>query len=556
MNIQNTSYNYPLILILSYFVISTVFMYLQKPFKSRIWSIPIFIILAGCIIWVTGNLLELIFIDTDLKIFFYSFQNLGIMLIAVSWFVFSLLYTGYKKWVNLRNIIILAIIPFTTTILIFTNKFHHLIVTRYEVLNYGSFIVLDKYFGFWQNWVDLPYNILLGILAAIFILKSVLKKNTIYKWQAAAFLVVILIPLFTGILNILHINPFPYLELTPILMGASIILVVILLSRTRIGEIIPLARENVIDNISDGFIILDSSNIIIDINSKAKRILGKSENELTGKDFFTSFPELKNKKNIFNTAAELDIVENNIKSTFEITSAEIYNFYKKAVGKSITFHDITERKRSEEIQNEIFDATIGVIIKLTELRDPFTPGHQERVAELVQKIAEELELSKEEKRVLHIASSIHDLGKIAIPTEILSKTGGLSITEMKLVQTHSLTGYEILKDYKFPWPIAKIILQHHERLDGSGYPKGLKGADIMLEAKIIAVADVMEAMVSHRPYRSALSINQSLEEISKNSGILYDENIVKAVINIFKNKKFQFADQPLVQFADRPLVQW
>jgi PAS domain S-box-containing protein len=465
------------------------------------------------------------------------------MLIAVSWFVFSLLYTGYKKWVNLRNIAILAIIPFTTTILIFTNKFHNLIVTRYEVLNYGSFVVLGKSFGFWQNWVDLPYNILLGILAAFFILKSVLKKNTIYKWQAAAFLVVTLIPLFTGILNILNINPFPDLELTPILMGASIILIVILLSRTRIGEIIPLARENVIDNISDGFIILDNDNIIIDINNKAKTILGNTGNEPKGKDFFSSFPELKNKNNIFNIAGELDIFKNNIKTTFEVTAAEIYNFYTKAVGKSIIFHDVTESKKSEEIQDEIFDATIGVIIKLTELRDPFTPGHQERVAELVQKIAEEIGSSQEEKRVLRIASSIHDLGKIAIPVEILSKTGSLSITEMKLVQTHPQTGYEILKDYKFPWPIAKIILQHHERLDGSGYPKGLKGADIMKEAKIIAVADVMEAMLSHRPYRSALGLDQSLEEISKNSGILYDENIVKAVINIFKTRKFQFVNR-------------
>jgi putative nucleotidyltransferase with HDIG domain/PAS domain S-box-containing protein len=540
MGIQNTPYSYSLVLTLSFFVISNVFIYLQRPFKNRIWSIPIFIILAGCITWIAGNFLELIFINKNIKIFFYCFQNLGIMLIPLSWFVFSLLYTGYNKWVNLRNIIILAIIPFTTAVLIFTNRFHNLIVTNYEVLNYDSFIVLDKSFGFWQKWVDLPYSILLGIFAAFFILKSVLKKNTIYKWQAAAFLIAALIPLFTGILNILYIDPIPFLELTPILMGTCLILIIILLSRTRIGEILPLARENVINNISDGFIILDRDNIIIDINNKATKILDKSENELKGKNFFSIFPELTNKDNVFNIAGEIDFVENSIKSTFEINTLQIYNFYKKAVGKSITFHDITERKKSDEIQNDIFDATISIIIKLSELSDPITSGHQEKVAKLSLKIAEEFGFSKEEKRILNIASLIHDIGKITIPAEILSKPGILNGMEMEMMKTHSDVGYSILKDYKFPWPIAKIILQHHERIDGSGYPMGLKGTDIMMEARIIAVADVMEAMLSHRTYRPATSIKQAIKEISKNSGILYDENVVKAVINIFENKKFQF----------------
>jgi diguanylate cyclase (GGDEF)-like protein/PAS domain S-box-containing protein len=348
MNTQYTSYNNVLIAILSIFIISTLFIYFQKPFKKRVWSIPIFIMLFGCIIWIGGNYLELIFIDTNVKIFFYSLQNLGLMLIPVSWFIFSLLYSGYQKWVKLRNIIILAIIPFTTTILIFTNKFHNLIVTNYEVLNYKSFIVIDKSFGIWQTWVDLPYNMLLGIFAAFFILRSVLKKATIYKWQAIAFTITAIIPLFTGTLNIVNINPFPYLELTPILLGSSLIIIVILLSRTRIGEIIPLARDNVIENIGDGFLILDHNDILIDINNKAEKILGKSEKELIGKDFYSLLPELTNKKNNFNIVDEIDITENKIRATFEIITTEIHNFYRKVVGKSIILHDITERKKSED----------------------------------------------------------------------------------------------------------------------------------------------------------------------------------------------------------------
>lgn len=351
MNIQNTIYNNTLIFVLSLFAMSTLFIYFQKPFKKRIWCIPIFIILFGCIIWIIGNYLELIFIEKNVKIFFYSFQNFGIMLIPISWFMFSLLYGGYQKWVNLRNILILAIIPFTTTILIFTNKFHRLIITHYEVINYDSFFVLDKSFGIWQVWVDLPYSILLGIFAAFFILKSVLKKDAIYKWQVIAFTITALIPIFVGILNIFHINPFPYLELTPILLGSCLIIIIILLIRTRIGEIVALARDSAIDNISDGFIILDHNDTLIDINNKAEKIFCKPGKELIGRNFYSLLFELTGKKNKFNIIDEIDITKNNIKSTFEITVSEIYSFYKKAVGKSITFHDISERKKSENNMN-------------------------------------------------------------------------------------------------------------------------------------------------------------------------------------------------------------
>jgi HD-GYP domain-containing protein (c-di-GMP phosphodiesterase class II) len=141
---------------------------------------------------------------------------------------------------------------------------------------------------------------------------------------------------------------------------------------------------------------------------------------------------------------------------------------------------------------------------------------------------------------IRIASLIHDIGKIGIPAEILSKPDRLSEIEYSLIKDHSQMGYDILKSIDFPWPIAQIVLQHQERLNGSGYPQGLKGDDILLEAKIIAVADVIEAMSSHRPYRPALGIDQALEEISKNKGILYDPEVVDTCLMLFKEKQFKF----------------
>lgn len=148
-----------------------------------------------------------------------------------------------------------------------------------------------------------------------------------------------------------------------------------------------------------------------------------------------------------------------------------------------------------------------------------------------------MNLSAEQNRTIHTSALIHDIGKINVPAEILSKPGQISEFELKIIQTHPLVGHDILKEIELPWPIAQIVLQHHERMDGSGYPQGLKGEEILLEARIIAVADVVEAMASHRPYRPALKVEDALEEISRNKGILYDPQMVDACLRLFSSNK-------------------
>jgi len=206
-----------------------------------------------------------------------------------------------------------------------------------------------------------------------------------------------------------------------------------------------------------------------------------------------------------------------------------------------------ERKRAEKELEEslkklrsVLEGTIHAIAGIVETRDPYTAGHQRRVADLACAIAREMNLSEDRIEGIRMAATIHDIGKIAVPAEILSKPGKLSSVEMSIIKTHSLVGYEILRGIDFPWPIAEIVYQHHERLDGSGYPRGLKGDKILLEAKILAVADVVEAMISHRPYRPALTLNIALKEITENSGTLYDPEVVKACRELFLKKKFRF----------------
>jgi putative nucleotidyltransferase with HDIG domain len=206
----------------------------------------------------------------------------------------------------------------------------------------------------------------------------------------------------------------------------------------------------------------------------------------------------------------------------------------------VVSRDISERKQAEERLKKTMDATIETVSKIIEVKDPYTSGHQQRVSQLTTAIAKELNLSQDKIEGIRIASLIHDIGKIGVPTEILSKTTTLSDIEFSLIKEHSQIGSDILKSIDFSYPVARIVLQHHEKIDGSGYPRGLKGDVILLEAKIICVADVVEAMSSHRPYRPALGIDKALEEISKNKGILYDPEVVDVCLKLFKEKSFKF----------------
>ncbi len=198
-------------------------------------------------------------------------------------------------------------------------------------------------------------------------------------------------------------------------------------------------------------------------------------------------------------------------------------------------------KRSFTMLQKATEDIIQAMSYTSEIRDPYTAGHQKKVCELAVAIGEEMGVSDEQLQGVKFAAMIHDIGKISVPSDILSKPGKIGKTEFEVVKGHSQTGYELLNKINFPWPISDIVHQHHERIDGSGYPNGLKENDILLEARIISVADTVEAMTSHRPYRPALGIKRALDEITNNKGKHFDSNAVDACIAIFSNG-FQFSE--------------
>ena len=210
------------------------------------------------------------------------------------------------------------------------------------------------------------------------------------------------------------------------------------------------------------------------------------------------------------------------------------------IGLGVIFIDITERKANERALVALTETAVDAIAAAAEARDPYTAGHQRRVADLAVAIAVEIGLTDHDIEGIRLAAKIHDIGKLSMPSEILSKPGGLRPTELALLREHAQAGYDIVRGIDFPWPIANMILQHHERMDGSGYPVGLVGTDILLGARIIAVADIVEAMTSHRPYRASKGLAAALMQIELDRGTLLDGEIVDVCVRLFEEHRFNF----------------
>ena len=201
-----------------------------------------------------------------------------------------------------------------------------------------------------------------------------------------------------------------------------------------------------------------------------------------------------------------------------------------------------ELLKANEGLHEALMNTVRVAMILSEMRDPYTAGHERRVAEIAVAISVELGFDSRRQEGMRVAGYLHDVGKIGIPAEILSKPGKLSEHEFSLIKDHAQAGYDVLTRVKFPWPIAEIALQHHERMDGTGYPKGVKGDDILIEARILGVADTVEAMSSHRPYRAGLGLEKALAEIERGRETAYDSSVVDACLKLFRENSFKIPE--------------
>jgi PAS domain S-box-containing protein len=315
--------------------------------------------------------------------------------------------------------------------------------------------------------------------------------------------------------------------------------------------------KEITENSSDIILITDKNGNIKYCSRSIERFSGYTPEELIGKSGFILIHPDDLERAVNDYRAAILLRDTAIPNGFRIIHKDGSERYLEGLGKNLldnpdvagfimNVHDATESKRAEKkllqtLDNlrKAFGVTMQVMVSAVEMIDPYTAGHQIRAADLARAIATEMGLSQEQIDGTRIASTIHDIGKLSIPAEILSKSTKLTEIEFSLVKEHSHSGYEMLKDVESPWPLAEIIHQHHERMNGTGYPKNLKGDEIIIEARILAVADVVEAMASHRPYRASLGIEAAVEEIEKNKGILYDDTVADACLRLFREKKYQ-----------------
>ncbi|MDY6934751.1 MAG: PAS domain S-box protein [Spirochaetota bacterium] len=313
------------------------------------------------------------------------------------------------------------------------------------------------------------------------------------------------------------------------------------------------------NNLQEAIVILDNADRIIDASQSFVNLFKYSLRELKG----CNITDLIVPDGLVNEAKSLSRSSHSMKIVRKETSRKskdgsqfnvlIFNhpitFENKQIGVYGIYKNLTPLRSFENrlgnTMEKLRKATGGIIhamVSTVEVRDPYTAGHQQRVADLARAIAKEMGVPKCEIDSVSMAGTLHDLGKVNIPAEILSKPGCLADIEFNLIKMHPEIGYHILKEIDLPWPIAEIVYQHHERIDGSGYPKGLKGNKILLAGKILTVADVVEAIASHRPYRPALGIDKALNEISRYRGVYYDPKAVDACIKLFVEKRFTFAN--------------
>jgi len=333
--------------------------------------------------------------------------------------------------------------------------------------------------------------------------------------------------------------------------------------RARISDALSSIRQSeekyrtILESIEDGYYEVDLAGNFTFFNDSLCRIHGYPKEELMG----MNYRQYENKEflKVFQTYNEVYSTGETIKGfdrqiirkdgTKRYIEASA-SLRKDSSGKPIGFRgitrDVTERKLAEaklhqtlESLKKAFGTIIQVMASAVEMKDPYTSGHQIRAADIARAIAEEMGLNQENVDGILMAATIHDIGKLSIPAELLSKPTKLTDIEFFLIKEHSHSGYEMLKNVESPWPLAEIIHQHHERMNGTGYPRNLKGDEILMGARILAVADVVEAMASHRPYHAALGIEAAIEEIEKNKGILYDDAVADACLKLFREKNYQ-----------------
>ena len=473
--------------------------------------------------------------------------------IPVLWFVFALQYTGRGRHLTRTVLALLLVVPVVSVLLALSNDAHHLFWRAITLAPGDAYLGAELVFGP-AFWAHIVYSNALLAAGTVLLLQLFWRSWSLYRGQSIALLVAVSIPWFAQSLYLGGLTPVPGIDLVSISLCIAALLLAVGFTRLRTGDVLTVSRAAILDSLVDAVLVLDPGANVLYSNPAGVAFLAHLSHEAMPKTLARVWPQAFDARTgepgrltEFATVSWLD----DDASVYDLSLSPIVDGGGQAVAKVLVVRDVTEQRRVEEELRtsgarleQALDATVQALSAAVESRDPYTLGHQRRVATLARAIAVELGMDGERLRGLCVAAEVHDVGKIQVPIEILSRPGRLTDGEFALVKEHAESGYQILKGIASPWPVARIVRQHHEKLNGSGYPLGLRADHILLEARILCIADVVEAMASDRPYRAALGVGAALEEVTLHRGRLFDPAAVDACLRVFARGDFAFSEVP------------
>jgi putative nucleotidyltransferase with HDIG domain/PAS domain S-box-containing protein len=514
--------------------------------------------IAGQTLWILGFVIELVAPSLSEKIFWDGFQWLAGLFVIVTLPVFAVQYSDHKLNNPRRLFFLSLIVPILFTLVLMTDNLHHLIYPNPHIISGRTFPELTYDFT-WFIYGYALYSYAVVFWAAGLLLRRFFQPHNLYRTQLALITFGFLIPIFGTILTLMGIQITPQRDATPFTNVAANLLIAWGLFRHKLFEVVPVGRDRLFEAMVDPVVILNNQHVVIDINTAMLALLDKKAEEVIGhpaKQIFEHFPiPIKLYTHVSYARAEATFEVGGKNVYYELTVWPLYDVNKEMTGRIYISHDITALKELEHELRELnvdlekrvrlrtkelaeaYDTTLEGWAKALELRDKETEGHSRRVTETTVALARAMGIPEEEVEHIRRGSILHDIGKMGIPDEILHKEGPLTEEERQVIMKHPETAYELLRQITFLEKALEIPYSHHEKWDGSGYPRRLKEREIPVSARIFAVADVWDALTSDRPYRKAWSRAQVTQYLINESGTHFDPRVVNKFLQMVEQGK-------------------
>ena len=508
---------------------------------------------TGQTLWIFGFIIELLVTDITGKIFWDGFQWLAGHLVVIAFPVFAVQYTERKLKHPQRLFLLSLVVPILFTFLLTTDSLHHWIYRNPVQLSSAPFSELSYDFT-WIVYGYAIYSYITLFWGVGLLIRRIIRVSSLYRTQLAIIIFGFLVPILTTILTLLGIQIAPQRDATPFTFAIANLVIAWGLFQFRLFEVVPVGRDRLFEAMVDPVVILDNENLVIDINSAMLVLLDKTPFDVIGhpaKEVFENSPiPIKLYTHVSYARAETTFELGGRDVYYEMTVWPLYDPNKQMTGRIYISHDITALKELESELRELnldlelrvrlrtqelaeaYDTTLEGWAKALELRDKETEGHSRRVTETTVAVARAMEIPEDEVEHIRRGAILHDIGKMGIPDEILRKDGSLTEEEREIIRKHPETAYKLLEQIPFLKEALDIPFCHHEKWDGSGYPRGLKEREIPLSARIFAVADVWDALLSDRPYRKGWAKGQVAEYLINESGKHFDPRVVNKFLSL------------------------